>query len=66
MTEREKVELLMSGVRFECELCKGECIGERIPFNWFTYRWCGVCIDKYQLHAYSELKRYRLPLEISE
>lgn len=62
MTEREKVELLMTGVRFTCKSCGRECIGPNLKQS--HYLWCPSCLAARLSEVVAAgAPRFVLPLE---
>ncbi len=65
MTEKERVELLFTGVYFKCCDCGRPCIGEPVTLEGFRYSWCEECGYSHT-GAYLKQKRYLLPLKVTE
>ena len=63
MTEKEKVELLLTGVRFTCKDCQRECIGSLIEDS-PNYLWCPSCLTaRFGKVVAAGSSRFTLPLE---
>lgn len=65
MTEKERILILMTWMRYKCEDCGVECVGEPDHVSpGIRYLWCPACRIKAvgTYDVLSRRKRYTLPL----